>query len=246
MGFLDSGGRQAKSNGGSVGRLVAADVTAPDCAPNRAQIRTPGSWIFVRLPSIGNLAGRTITTALRWSSPRGALHKYLHHSNFRSRGRHGIRKMLASVSARWQTTSSTLHLPGIGRATTCSRLMPATGVAELRGPGEVGIDRGDCVHVRLREVSCRDCPNLSYGQPYRDPAAEAGLARTEQLGMLRDVIADARRGPSDDRLDVVGEPIVPVVGVELGHRQQVAGEMLRQIPRARSSRPATRSNGTST
>src|SRR5437667_68273 len=34
--------------------------------------------------------------------------------------------MMGSKSARWQTTSSVLHLPATGRALTCSRLMPAT------------------------------------------------------------------------------------------------------------------------
>ena len=48
--------------------------------------------------------------------------------------------------------------------------------------------------------------------------------------MFRDVIADARRGPSGDRLDVVSEPIVAVVGVEFGHGQQMAAEVLRQVP----------------
>ena len=32
-----------------------------------------GAWVFVRLFSIGRPGDRTITTALRWSNPRGAL-----------------------------------------------------------------------------------------------------------------------------------------------------------------------------
>ena len=44
MGFLDSGGRQAKSNDGSVGRLVAADVTASEFAfhPRSRTDQDPG------------------------------------------------------------------------------------------------------------------------------------------------------------------------------------------------------------
>jgi hypothetical protein len=40
-----------------------------------------------------------------------------------------------SVSARWQTTSSTLHLPAIGLMTNCSRLNPAIAARRSFHPG---------------------------------------------------------------------------------------------------------------
>src|SRR4051794_4539939 len=56
--------------------------------------------------------------------------------------------------------------------------------------------------------------------------------------MFRDVIADARRGPAGDRLDVASEPIIAVVGVKFGHGQQMTAEVLRQIPADELSLPA--------
>src|SRR5437868_1209122 len=38
----------------------------------------------------------------------------------------------------------------------------------------------------------------------------------EHLGVFRDVLPDARRRPADDRLEIVGQPVIPVVGMELG------------------------------
>src|SRR5262249_8686230 len=43
---------------------------------------------------------------------------------------------IGSKSARWQTTSSVLHLPGTGRAWTCSRLIPATACRRDFGPAK--------------------------------------------------------------------------------------------------------------
>jgi hypothetical protein len=73
MGFLDSGGRQAKSNGGSVGRLVAAYVTTSDCAfrsrgLNRSVVgKTEISFTSGRPQQLAPL---TLTSLLAWS--RGA------------------------------------------------------------------------------------------------------------------------------------------------------------------------------
>src|SRR5262245_17030551 len=48
--------------------------------------------------------------------------------------------------------------------------------------------------------------------------------------MFRDVFADARRGPSGNRLDIVREPVVAVLRMELRHGQEMSAEVLRQIP----------------
>src|SRR6266436_4932415 len=37
------------------------------------------------------------------------------------------------------------------------------------------------------------------------------LARAEQLGVFRDVLPDTRRRPADERLEIVGQPVMPVV-----------------------------------
>jgi hypothetical protein len=45
-------------------------------------------------------------------------------------------------------------------------------------------------------------------------------------------VTHACRGPSDDRLDIVRETIIPVGGMEAGHSQQVLEDMVRQIAAA--------------
>ncbi|WP_437577322.1 hypothetical protein [Sorangium sp. So ce887] len=57
-----------------------------------------------------------------------------------------------------------------------------------------------------------------------------GLPRTIQSGALGDEIAHGRRGPPDDPLDVVGEAIVPIAGVEAGHGREVLEEVIGQAP----------------
>ena len=54
------------------------------------------------------------------------------------------------------------------------------------------------------------------------------MACSKHLGVLRDEVTDACRGPSRDRLDVVRKTIVAVVGMELGHGQQVVEDVVRQ------------------
>ena len=50
-------------------------------------------------------------------------------------------------------------------------------------------------------------------------------ALSEDLVVTGHVVAHARRGPACNRFDVVAEPIVPVGGVQAGHRQQVLDEV---------------------
>jgi hypothetical protein len=47
--------------------------------------------------------------------------------------------------------------------------------------------------------------------------------------VLRNKIAHAQRGPSRDRLDIVSDAIVAVGGVQVGHREQMVEDMLRQV-----------------
>jgi hypothetical protein len=46
--------------------------------------------------------------------------------------------------------------------------------------------------------------------------------------VFRDVLPDTRRGPAGDRLEVVSEPIIAVVGMKLGHGPHVAEDVARQ------------------
>jgi len=55
----------------------------------------------------------------------------------------------------------------------------------------------------------------------------------EQLGVLGDVVTDARRGSPYDRVNVVLEAIVTVDGVELCHGQQVFGTAVHRHPRTK-------------
>ena len=46
--------------------------------------------------------------------------------------------------------------------------------------------------------------------------------------MVRDVLPDTRRRSADDRLEIVSQSVIPVVGMELGHRLDVTGDVLGQ------------------
>src|SRR6185369_11522485 len=59
------------------------------------------------------------------------------------------------------------------------------------------------------------------------------VTRPEQPGVTRYKVADACRWPSRDRLDIVGETIIPIGGMEPGHGQQVLEDMAGQIAAAK-------------
>ena len=52
--------------------------------------------------------------------------------------------------------------------------------------------------------------------------SSVSFRRSAEVGLSRDKVTDARRGPPGDRLDVVSEAIIAVVGMQFGHGQQVA------------------------
>src|SRR5215831_15927330 len=60
-------------------------------------------------------------------------------------------------------------------------------------------------------------------------ASGDGHLLVEELLVLRHKVTNARRGPSDDCLDIVRETIITVSGMEAGHGQEVSREMVGQI-----------------
>src|SRR5262249_19171502 len=59
---------------------------------------------------------------------------------------------IGSKSAKWQTTSRVLHLPAIGRARSCSRLMPATGCRKVSTPARhESINAASAAMVQLHD-----------------------------------------------------------------------------------------------
>ena len=72
-----------------------------------------------------------------------------------------------------------------------------------------------------------DGPNHSpEGKPFSAVTFGLGASR-EQLRSAGDKVVDGRRRPSGDGLNVVGEAIVPIVGMKTGHRKEVFEDVLR-------------------
>ncbi len=82
----------------------------------------------------------------------------------------------------------------------------------------------DFSHARPKDVD---------GEADLNPPSPRWRSWLEQLGVMRHKLTDAGCGPSCDRLDIVGETIITVGGVEARHGQQVLENMVRQIAAAK-------------
>jgi hypothetical protein len=51
--------------------------------------------------------------------------------------------------------------------------------------------------------------------------SSVSFRRPAELGLSRDKVTDARRGPPGDRLDVMPQRIITVGGMKAGHGQQM-------------------------
>ena len=56
---------------------------------------------------------------------------------------------------------------------------------------------------------------------------------SEQVGTFRNKVADTRRGPSCDRLDIMSRAIVTVCGVQTSHCDYVVEDVLGQLQAAK-------------
>jgi hypothetical protein len=70
-------------------------------------------------------------------------------------------------------------------------------------------------------------------------ASHAWASWLEQLGVTRNIVSGARRGPSCDQLDIVRKTIIAVGGMEARHRYQMLEDMVRQITTPKAPDPAT-------